>query len=51
MFVYCAVILALSTLLAIVSWNLIEKRFLLLKDRLAPRKNAPVVATATSETA
>ncbi|MGH7668845.1 MAG: acyltransferase family protein [Gemmatimonadaceae bacterium] len=45
MFVYCAMILGLSTLLAIVSWNLIEKRFLLLKDRLAPRRNAPVIAT------
>ncbi len=51
MFVYCAMILGLSTLLAIVSWNLIEKRFLLLKDRLAPRKHAPVVAAATVDTA
>ncbi len=50
MFVYCAMILGLSTLLAIVSWNLIEKRFLLLKNRLAPRENAPVVAAATRET-
>jgi peptidoglycan/LPS O-acetylase OafA/YrhL len=50
MFVYCAMILAISTLLAIVSWNLIEKRFLQLKNRLAPRANAPLVAAAASNT-
>ena len=50
-FVYCATILVLSTLLAIVSWNLIEKRFLLLKNRLAPRDEASVVAAGTIHTA
>lgn len=51
MFVYCTVILGLSTLFALASWHLIEKRFLLLKDRLAPRQDAPIVAAATLETA
>lgn len=50
MFVYSTMILGLSILLAIVSWNLIERRFLLLKDRLAPRKNATVVAAAAPGT-